>query len=59
VKNIPITVDVTMEIKNMHFKSLIIFPYWRFHIKTNGFISMDYYEEKVNDTHIMEFFRLA
>jgi hypothetical protein len=38
---------------------LIFFPYWRYHIKTNGFISMDSYEEKVNDIHIMEFFRLA
>lgn len=59
VKNIPISVDVTMEIRNMHFKSLLFFPYWRYHIKTNGFISMDSYKEQVNDTHIMEFFRLA
>ena len=59
VKDIPISVDVTMEIKNMHFKSLIFFPYWRYHIKTNGFISVDSHEEQINDTHIMEFFRLA
>ena len=59
VNDIPISVDVIMEVKNMHFKSRIFFPYWRFHIKTNGYISMDFYEEEVNDTHIMEFFRLA
>jgi len=58
-KDIPISIDVTMEIKNMHFKSRILFPYWRFHIKTDGYISMDLHEEQVNNTHIMEFFRLA
>jgi len=59
VKNIPISVDVSMEIKNIHFKSLLLVPYWRYHIKTNGYISMDSHEEQVNETHIMEFFRLA
>ena len=48
-----------MEIKNMHFKSVIVAPYWRYHIETKGFISMDSYEEQVNNTHIMEFFRLV
>jgi len=59
VNDIPIYVDATMEIKNIHFKSMLLLPYWRFHIKTNGFISMDLHEEIINDVHIMEFFRLA
>jgi hypothetical protein len=48
-----------MEIESTHFKSIMIFPYWRYHIKTEGYISINSQKEKVNDTHIMEFFRLA
>lgn len=59
VKDIPISADVTMEITNIHFKSLLLLPYWRYHVKTSGFISVDSKEEEVNNTHIMEFFRLA
>jgi predicted secreted hydrolase len=59
VEDIPISADVKMEIRNMHFKSLLLVPYWRYHIKTSGYISFDSHKEQVNDTHIMEFFRIA
>jgi predicted secreted hydrolase len=60
VNDIPISVDVKMKIKNSHFKSLkIALCYWRYHIQTEGFISIGSNKEPVNDTHIMEFFRFA
>ncbi len=59
VRGIPISIDVNMDIKNIHFKSMLLLPYWRFHIKSNGYISMDLHKEQINNTHIMEFFRLV
>jgi len=60
VNDIPIIVNVNMIVKDIHrrFKRLPIAPYWRYHIEANGYISLDSHKETVNNTHIMEFFRL-
>jgi predicted secreted hydrolase len=58
VNNIPIKGDIKTEIINSHFKSALIAPYWRHHIKATGFLTIGTYKEEVNSTHIMESFRL-
>jgi len=60
VNNIPIHVDVKMIVKNIHrrYKRMLIAPYWRYHVEATGIISVDSYRETVNNTQIMEFFRL-
>jgi len=58
VKDTPIIVDVDIEIIDCHFKSVLIAPYWRYHIKSTGHISVGSLREEVNSTTIMEFFRL-
>jgi len=56
--SIPIKIDININVEESHFKSLLIFPYWRHHIKATGFMSIGDYKEEVNSTHIMECFRL-
>ena len=60
VKGVPIHVDVKMEVKDIHrrYKKLPIAPYWRYHVKATGVISLGSCRETVNSTQIMEFFRL-
>jgi len=60
VNDIPIHVDVNMEVKNIHrrFKKLLIAPYWRYHVEAKGVLSLGSYFENVNKTQIMEFFRV-
>ena len=61
VNDLPIKVDVDMNVKNIHrrFKRLPIAPYWRYHVEAKGYISLGPNRETVNDTQIMEFFRLV
>ncbi|MDH7517438.1 MAG: hypothetical protein QHH19_03745 [Candidatus Thermoplasmatota archaeon] len=60
VNDIPIYVDVKMEVQNIHrrFKKLLIAPYWRYHAKVKGVISLGTCQENIDKTQIMEFFRL-
>lgn len=60
VNDIPIYVDIKMEVKGIHrrFKRMLISPYWRYHVKATGVISLGSCRETVNSTQIMEFFRL-
>lgn len=60
VNDIPIYIDVNMDVKNIHrrFEKLLIAPYWRYHVEANGVISIGSVKENVNKTQIMEFFRV-
>lgn len=55
---IPIKAELNINIKESHFKSVIVAPYWRHHVKVKGFISIDDHKEELESTHIMESFRL-
>lgn len=56
----PIKADVKMEAKETHFgKVMIIAPYWRYHVKAEGYISIGSKKEKVNEIQIMEFLRFS
>ena len=58
VEGIPIHVDIKMEAQEIHYsKVAIIAPYWRYHVKSTGFISVDSCKETVNSTQIIEFLR--
>jgi hypothetical protein len=60
VKDVPIHVNVKMEAHDIHYnRVLIIAPYWRYHVKATGFISLGSYKETVNSTQIMEFLRFS
>jgi len=60
VNDVPIKVDVKMEVKGIHrrYNRLLIAPYWRYHVKATGEISLGSHKETVNRTQMMEFFRL-
>ena len=56
----PIKADVKMEVKETHFdKVMIIAPYWRYHVKAEGYISIGSKKEKVNEIQMMEFLRFS
>jgi len=60
VNGVPIKVDVKMEAEEVHFdKVLIIAPYWRYHVKAKGYISIGSLKESVNEIQIMEFLRFS
>ena len=49
-----------METHEIHYnKVLIIAPYWRYHIKAKGNISLGSIKESVNETQIMEFLKFS
>ena len=55
VKGTPIQVDVKMEAHKIHYnKVLIIAPYWRYHVKSTGFVSLNTHKEMVKNDQIME-----
>ena len=58
VKDIPIKVDAKMELKNIHYSTAFFTHYWRYHIDTSGFISIDGKKEPLNENHIMEYMTL-
>ncbi len=55
VNKIPIKVDIEMKVENLHYSSVLRSPYWRYHVKTKGFISVDGEKEEIDNTQIMEF----
>ena len=60
VNGIPIKADVKMETSEVHYdKVLIIAPYWRYHVKATGYISLGSHKEQVNDMQIMEFLKFS
>jgi len=59
IDNIPIEVDVEMDSYGIHYNSVIVAPYFRYHVKSKGSISIDTKKEEVNDRQIMEFLRFS
>jgi len=60
VNGIPIKVDVEMKSLEVHCnRVLVIAPYWRYHVKAKGYISIDSLKEPVNEQQIMEFLRFS
>ena len=55
VNNIPIVADVEMDVKDLHYSSVLSAPYWRYHINTTGFISVDDKKETIDSMQIMEY----
>jgi len=49
-----------MDVFEIHYnKVLIIAPYWRYHVKTKGYITLGSKKELVNETQIMEFLKFS
>jgi predicted secreted hydrolase len=60
VDGVPIKVDVEMETKDIHYNKVAIFaPYWRYHVKARGYISLGDHKETINETQIMEFLKFS
>ena len=60
VNKVPIKVNVKMEPQDVHYdKVLIIAPYWRYHVKAEGYISLGSIKESVNDMQIMEYLKFS
>ena len=57
IQDVPIHADIKMEATGIHYDKLVIAPYWRYHVKATGFISIGDKKEKVDSTQIMEFLR--
>jgi len=55
VNKIPIKADIELKVENLHYSSVLRSPYWRYHVKTTGFISIDGKKEEIDNTQIMEF----
>ncbi len=55
----PIDVDVKMKAKGIHYNAVITAPYWRYHVASEGTISIDSRVEKVNKTQIMEILKFS
>ncbi|HDM67036.1 MAG TPA: hypothetical protein ENG62_01450 [Thermoplasmatales archaeon] len=59
VDGVPIDVDVKMKAEGIHYNAVITAPYWRYHVASEGTISIDSRREKVNKTQIMEILRFS
>ena len=60
VDDMKIKVDIKMEMHKVHYEKLLrIAPYWRYHVKAKGYISLGSLKEQVNDTQIMEFLKFG
>ena len=60
VNSIPIKVDVKMKVQEVHYYKLLrLVSYWRYHVKTNGYISLGSHKEVVNRTQIMEYLKFG
>ena len=55
VQNISIKAEIEMKENDLHYSTVLGSPYWRYHVKTKGYISIDGEEEKIDDIQIMEF----
>ncbi|MDH7517436.1 MAG: hypothetical protein QHH19_03735 [Candidatus Thermoplasmatota archaeon] len=55
----PINVDIQMDTYNIHYSRALFFPYWRYHVKSTGFISVGSHKEVVNNTQIMEYLKFS
>jgi len=53
--NIPIEVDVTMDVKDIHHSKVLFASYWRYHVKVNGYISVNNKKESIDTIQMMEY----
>jgi predicted secreted hydrolase len=54
-----IKAEINMEVKNTHFSSVLSTPYWRYHVKNNGFIKIDNKKENIDNIEIMEYLKFS
>ena len=59
IEDIPIDVDVDMHSQGIHYNSIIIAPYFRYHVSSTGYISIGSENEQVNKMQIMEYLRFS
>lgn len=59
INKTPIKADIEMKVQNMHYSSVLRSPYWRYHVQTSGFISVNGKKEKIDDIQIMEFLKFS
>ena len=55
VNDIPINAEIKMEPKEIQYNRVLVAPYWRYHAKMTGFISVGSHKETIDNTEIMEF----
>ena len=59
IDNVKVEVDVEMSTNDIHYqRRLLILSYYRFHVKSKGYISIDNVKENVNDLQIVELMKL-
>ena len=58
-EGVPLDVEVDMKSYGTHYNSVIVAPYFRYHITAKGSISIDSKKEQVNPQQIMEFLRFS
>ncbi len=54
-----IKADIVMNVKNLHFSSVITAPYWRYHVKNKGYISINKNKELIDNIEIMEYLKFS
>ncbi len=59
IMNKNIKAEIEMQSYKTHFNSVLIAPYWRYHVSSEGFISIDSEKEQINKNQIMEFLRFS
>jgi hypothetical protein len=59
VDEIPINAEVEMNMIDLHYSNVLRAPYWRYHVNTSGFISIDGKKEIIDSVQIMEFLRFS
>jgi hypothetical protein len=57
--NTTIKADVKMKIKELQYDTVIIAPYWRYHVTSEGYISVNGEKDIVDEIQIMEFMRFG
>jgi len=55
VNELPINAKIIMNLKDFHYSSVLTAPYYRYHVNTSGFISVDNKKEKLSNMEIIEF----
>ncbi len=50
-----IKAEIENKVKNIHYSRVLSAAYWRYHVDTSGFISVNGKKEEVNGTQIMEY----
>ena len=54
-----INADIKMRADKIHFGKALVAPYWRYHMKPSGFISINNEKEKVEDISIAEYLKFS